>query len=144
MGHGGVRLGPLALLLAVVSICVETLCILAISTASADLRIAERYADMVKTRYELETQGQVFLGEAREAVRSGGTLAMLPDTRTDGDGITWKEIWKNDYSLTAGIRTSEDGEISVVCWQMGRVWENQTDNGNLWNGLAGSERQERP
>lgn len=134
MGHGGVRLGPLVFLLAVISICVETLDILAIATASADLRIAERYADMVKIRYELETSGQMFLGEAQETVSSGSTLDMLPDTRTDEEGVTWKEIWKNDYRLMAGIRMDEDGNLRVVCWKIGRVWEDQTDMGDLRDG----------
>ena len=134
MGHGGAGLGPLALLLAVVSICVETLAILSIATASADIRIAERHADIVKLKYGLETEGSKFLGEADEAVHSGMGLDALTDTQTDDEGVTRKEIWKDDYRLTAGVRIDEDGNLKVVCWQIGKLWENQTDMGGLWNG----------
>ncbi len=134
MGHTGIRLGPLALLLSVVSICVATLSILAIVTANADLRIAGQYADMVKTRYALETEGQVFLWEAGEAFLAGENLSLLPGTKTDEDGIIWKEIWKNNYRLTAGIRLTENGTLNVVCWRIGKPWEAETGIGNLWNG----------
>lgn len=133
MGDSGIRLGPLALLLAVISICVETLGILSIATASADLRIAGRYADTVKTRYALESDGQMFLREAEEAARSGG-IVLLPETETDDAGITWKEIWRDDYRLTAGIRADGNGNLTVVCWRIGKSWEADTDMGNLWNG----------
>ncbi len=134
MGHGGMKLGPLALLLAVVCICVETLAILAIATASANLRIAGRYADMVKIRYALEEEGQMFLQEARETVRTGKALALLPGTETDDAGVTRKEIWKNDYRLTAGVQIGRDGQLDVVCWRIGRVWKAETNKENLWNG----------
>ncbi len=134
MGHTGIRLGPLALLLAVISICVTTLAILSIATASADLRIAGQYADMVTIRYALETEGQIFLREAGEAALSGQKPALLPDTVTDDTGVTWKEIWREDWKLTAGIRSDEDGEISVVCWRIGKAWEAGTGVENLWDG----------
>lgn len=134
MRDGGVSLGPLALLLAVVSICVETLAILSIATASADMRIAERHADMVKLRYGLETEGSIFLKEADEALRLGMGLDTLPDAHTDDEGITRKEIWKGDYRLNAGVRVDENGNLKVVCWQIGKIWENRTDMGDLWNG----------
>ncbi len=134
MEHTGIRMGPLTLILAVISICASTLCILAIATANADLRIAGRYADMVKIRYALETEGQAFLCEAKEAVRSGANPSLLPDTKTDEDGVILKEIWKDDYRLTAGIRLDESGKLNVVCWKIGKVWEAETGIGNLWNG----------
>ena len=48
-----IRLLPLALLLTVISICLTVLAILTFSTAGADLRLAEKYAETVRTRYEL-------------------------------------------------------------------------------------------
>ncbi len=51
-----IKLGPLALLLAVISICLTTLAILTFTTARADLRLAQKYAETVSTRYELERE----------------------------------------------------------------------------------------
>ena len=53
MNQVPVKLGPLALLLTVISICLTTLAILTFSTARADGRLAERYAETVTLRYEL-------------------------------------------------------------------------------------------
>ena len=59
-----IRLGPLALLLTVVSICLSVLAILTFTTAWADHALAEQYGETVQTRYALEQQGQRFLAEA--------------------------------------------------------------------------------
>lgn len=133
MGHTRIRLGPLALLLAVISICVTTLGILAIATANADLRIAGKYADTVKIRYELEAAGQMFLAEADGALKAGRALSSLPDTVTDA-GVTRKEIWRGDCRLTAGIRPDEAGRLEIVSWRIGRIWEPEDGRGDLWNG----------
>ena len=42
MKHVPIKLGPLALLLAVISICLTTLALLNVSTAKADERLAEK------------------------------------------------------------------------------------------------------
>ncbi len=134
MGHTGIRMGSLVLLLAVISICAATLTILAVTTANADLRIAGQYADMVKNRYALDAEGQTFLCEAGKAVRSGTSPSLLSDTKIDEDGVILKEIWKDGYRLTAGIRFKEDGTLNVVCWKIGKPWEAGTGIGDLWNG----------
>ncbi len=134
MGHTRIRLGPLALLLAVISICMTTLGVLAITTASADLRVANKYADMVQIRYELEAEGQAFLQEANETLALGALLETLPDTATDEDGVTWKILWRDDFRLTAGIRPDDAGGFRVVCWRVGRTWEPETSMGELWDG----------
>ena len=44
-----IKLGPLALLLAVISICLTMLALLTCSTARADRRLAEKFAQTVST-----------------------------------------------------------------------------------------------
>lgn len=135
MEHTGIRLEPLMLLLAMASICVATLGILTIVTANADLRIARRYADLIKDRYALETEGQIFLCEAAEAVRSGKMPSSLYDINMDAGGVVWKEIRGEDCRLTAGIQIEKDGELDVICWRIEKIWETETGIGDLWNGL---------
>ncbi len=134
MGHTGIRLGPLAFLLAVISICMTMLGILAIATANADLRIAGKYADMVKIRYELEAEGHIFLSEAGTFAEAGAALYLLPDTETDTDGVTRKVIRREDWRLHAGIRLDEAGKIEIVSWRIDRAWEPEPGMGDLWNG----------
>ena len=77
MNQVPIRLGPLALLLTIISICMTTLSILTYTTSGADLRLAEKYADTVRVRYELEADGQAFVQEAESAVSAGLPLEVV-------------------------------------------------------------------
>ena len=110
MKHVPMRLGPIALLLTVVSICLSILAILAFTTARADVALAEKYAETVQTRYALEAQGQRFLA----------TAAPL-------DEITLTE---DDTSLT--IALDESGR--VCRWIVKKEWHQEDVIGGLWTG----------
>ena len=71
-----IKLGPLALLLTVISICLTVLAILTFTTARADMALAEKYADTIRLRYELEAEGQSFLAEA-DAAAAEGTIELI-------------------------------------------------------------------
>ena len=75
MKNPPIRLGPLALLLAVISICLTILAILTFTTARADLRLAEKYAETVQARYALEKDGQEYLAR----LNAGREAAPAPD-----------------------------------------------------------------
>lgn len=107
-----IKLGPLALLLAVISICLSTLSILNWTTARADYALAKRYAETVSIRYELEAQGQKYLSE-------------YPPTGPDT-----KAFRSNDSRLT--IVLDENG---IVSWKHEKDWEEDDSIGNLWDGL---------
>ena len=120
-----VKLGPLALLLTVVSICLTTLAILVFTTARADVRLAEKYAQTVHERYELEAEGQAYLA----GVSNDPSLLSEPDA----DGISWNTLDYEGARLIIGIKT-ENGIVRVVSWRHEREWTEDTDIGNLWNG----------
>ena len=90
-----IKLGPLALLLTVISICVTTLAILTFTTARADLRLAEKYAQTVETRYALERQGQEFLHELSETDPADYGLM---DWERDAAGIYWTDFEQDGAS----------------------------------------------
>lgn len=124
-----VKLGPLALLLTVISICLTVLAILNYSTALADSRLAQKYADTVSTRYSLEIRGQQYLQEEAED-RLAGFVSM----DEDGNGVHWKTIEENGSRLTIGL----DRNGRVVCWKHERDWTEDTNIGNLWSGFFGN------
>lgn len=134
MKHIPIRLGPLALLLTVISICMTTLSILAFSTGRADLSLASKYADTVKNRYGLEAQGMAFLKDAQEAVDQGIELSSLTDTTTDEEGVTWKRIEGEEASLSIGLIPNEDLGYEVTSWRVEKPWDAETSIGNLWTG----------
>ncbi len=112
------RLGPLALLLCVITICMTSLSMLSYANASADTRLAKRYAQTVQTRYSLEQKGQEFLKEMNDAPA--------------GDLIE-KEFTENGYQLQISLeRTGDSYEIRY--WKINKIWEEPTQIDHLWEG----------
>ncbi len=121
MNHAPVKLGPLALLLTVISICLTILAILTYTTAGADDRLAQRYAQTTTERYELEIAGQEALAEFPAGFEAGeeGTLS--------------KTIEQDGLVLTIGATPGTDGP-QVVTWKVSRQWEQDGLIHNLWDG----------
>ena len=71
-----IRLGPIAVFLTIIAAVLASLAMLTVATSRADARLAERYADVTKLRYELEADGSRFVKEAEE-YRAG--LVALPE-----------------------------------------------------------------
>lgn len=134
MRHIPIRLGPLALLLAVISICMTTLGILTFTTARADLVMAEKYAATVRDRYELEYEGQVFLKAAGDALVKEGNLSGLSGIETDENGVIWKTIVQDDTRLVIGIRPDQEKGWQIVSWKLMKAWEADESMGELWGG----------
>ena len=122
MNQVPVKLGPLALLLSVISICLTTLSILAFTTSRADMSLAEKYAETVRLRYELETEGQTFLRDAAQGAAAA---------EADEDGILRQTFRQDGSFLEVGV--TADNEI--VSWRHEREWNQDTAIGNLWMGF---------
>ena len=110
-----VRLGPLALLLTVISICLTTLAILTFTTSGADLTLARKYAETVHSRYALEEEGQTLYAERKAA----GNAALMDETLED-DGFLLH------------IKTDAAGNITE--WRHEKEWQEDSSIGNLWGG----------
>lgn len=106
-----IRLGPLALLLTIISICLTTLSILTFTTSGADLRLAEKYADTVRVRYELEAEGQAFLEEAENAAAAGLPLDAVADAEAAPGGGIRKRFEKDGTILTVQLAAGADGVL---------------------------------
>lgn len=126
-----IKLGPLALLLTVISICLTTLSILTFTTASADMRLAQRYAQTVQERYALEIKGQEYISEAEKSLAEGDNI-WLTELRRRADGSYEQVLEEGDTKLT--IRFYVVGsEIQVNAWQMIKGWQ-EDDSLNVWQG----------
>ena len=126
-----IKLGPLALLLTVICVCLTTLAILTATTARADKRLAEKYADNISSRYALEIEGQRFLADVTAAVSAGRTPEI------EGAEFSEGSIYKTFESdgVTLYVELSTDGEVSVTQWCVYKEWEEDTEIGSLWNGF---------
>lgn len=127
------RLGVLAVLLLVISVCLATLAVLTISTSQADLRLAERYADTTRQQYQREQAGQTFLREAEQALEAGVPLDTL-DGVTESEGVYEKTISLGNAALHVGIRPEETGGLTVVRWETDAQWVPREPARRLWDG----------
>ena len=134
MRHIPIRVGPLALLLTVISICMTTLGVLAFTAARADWKLAEQYADTVHIRYELEEMGQAFLRDACRALDDGEKEPAIPGTTKGEDGtLTWT-AQREEFRLTVEIAPQDGGGFRVACWTIQKDWEPEEGLGDLWLG----------
>lgn len=126
-----IRLGPLALLLTVISICLTILAILTFTTARADIRLAERYAETVQARYSLEREGQEYLSR----LNSGREAAPAPE----GDGLLRADLESGGYLLHIILQDDGEGGYEPVSWREEKIWEPNETIDNLWSGSFGTE-----
>ena len=126
MNKAPVRLGPLALLLTVISICLAILAILTFTTARADLRLAEKYAETVQARYALEQDGQEYLCRL-----SAGTEAA---PEPDEDGMRRVELERDGFLLRIALLDDGQGGWTVLSWSQEKLWKQKETIDNLWSG----------
>jgi KaiC/GvpD/RAD55 family RecA-like ATPase len=127
-----IKLGPLALLLTVISICLTTMAILHFVTARADSRLTEKYAETVESRYRLEAEGQSFLRDLDRALHSGNS-AFLDELQGDEQNVLVKRLELDDTSLEIRVRLA--GETwQVEEWRIVKDWSEDMSMGDLWPG----------
>lgn len=134
MNQVPIKLGPLALLLTVISICLTTLSILTFSTSKADHVLAQKYADTVTSRYNLMNQGEEFLRDARELAEQGMPVTSIPGTTPGPGGRTTYELEEDGMRLTISLKAAGGG-IQVLEYRVTKDWAEDTSPGNLWMGF---------
>lgn len=125
------KLGPLALLLTVISICLTILSILSFTTAGADMRLAEKYGETVSERYALEAKGQALIRDLDEGLEDG--IVAKDFEKADAEGVYESTIKEGDLSLHIGV-SIQDGTYEIISWKYEHDWVQNTDLGNLWPG----------
>ena len=115
MNTGRLRLGMLSILLSVIAACMGVLSLLSFATSMADLRLANRYAETVRIRYELEKEGRALMSD----MENGDTIK----TKIEIDG----------YRLTIEADKNSD-ETDVHIWSIEKIWVEDTAMDHLWEG----------
>lgn len=128
MRHTPIKLGPLALLLAVICICLTTLALLNFSTARADGRLAEAFARTVSVRYALESEGQALLASLDGQSLDGSW-------ERDGSGNAWRVLEQDGFRLRIGLREDGRGGYDIINWTQEREWEHDERINDLWPGV---------
>ena len=134
MNQVPVKLGPLALLLTVISICLTTLSILTFTTSRADASLAGKYAQTVTARYQLMNLGEEFLRDARDLAGQGMPVSSIPGTVPGPDGSLSYELEEDGMKLDIAIKAS-GGEVEILEYRVIKDWAEDTSPGNLWMGF---------
>ena len=125
-----IRLGPLAIFLAIITIILAMLGLLNYVTSTADAALAERYARVTATKYELEQKGSIFVSQADSILKGGGSLTEnginAQDEKKEKEG---KEIYTHieqtdGYTLTVDYSCEAEG-IRILRWRISKDWEEQ-------------------
>ena len=127
-----IRLGPIAVFLAVIAIVFASLAMLTISTSRADSALAERFAKVTALKYELEAEGQKFLQAADEFAAGAGKESLPEGAYETGDGLSYLAE-KEGYTLEIDL-VKEDSGYSVQRWQISKLWEEEDPFEDLWLG----------
>lgn len=129
-----IRLGPIAVFLAVVAVVLSTLVMLTAATSNADKVLAERFASVTKLRYEIEAEGNKFIRDYDEQVKAGAPdAASLGAEKTDG-GYS-RTIEKEGYSLNVEVSEPDaSGAYEVTKWKLSKNWNADDPFGELWKG----------
>lgn len=132
------QIGILGVLLLAVTVCLAVLAVLALTTAEADRRLAERNREVTVETYAQEREAQLWLSEADGQMKSGTALAALPGTQTQ-DGITLKVLQDGENgAFVIGLTDDGAGSYRIVLWKPVTDWTPNTEIGTLWAGEGDS------
>lgn len=130
-----IRLGPIAVFLAVVAVVLTTLAILTTATSNADRLMAERFARVTQIRYELEDEGNQYLMEVDEQAKKGRVAVASVDEELTDEGMLRKTIEKDGYVLEIEITKPDSaGNYDISKWKITKEWNAENPFGNIWQG----------
>lgn len=132
-----IRLGPIAVFLAVVTVVLSTLAVLTVSTVHADRVMAERFASVTRTRYELEAEGNNFLKEFSETAARGGDPASIEGVEAGSNGRYSYSVERDGYRLEVTLSPLDaQGHYTVTGWKIHKIWNSEDPMNNVWKGQA--------
>ena len=128
------RLWPLAIFLTVVAMVITTMALLTAATANADRAMAERFASVTQTRYQLEADADSFISEAANAHASGESYPAGGAVSLTGRGYEFYEEL-NGYSISVAITVPDgQGRYELLEWKVSKLWHSDDPSKDIWTG----------
>jgi len=129
-----IRLGPIAVFLAIVAIVLSVMAVLSTATTHADLVMAERFAEMTQQRYALEEEGTKILA-AYDRQAADGTIEAESLGLSPVEGGYRAQIEQGGYTLTMALSEPDDGgSYTVDEWKITKQWNAEDPFQNIWKG----------
>lgn len=123
MGGKRFRIGSVAVLFAVVVLCVAIFCILTSVTAVSDARMADQYGDHIQEVYDCQAMGEKWLAKA-DACFAG--LGPVPENSDMSGNQMTTQIQYGAVCLDICIEKQDTG-FRILQWDCTTQW--QPDNG---------------
>ena len=129
-----VRAGALTLVIAVVIICLAVLATLDLTTAHADLALAQKQQALLAENAAAETAGQQWLAQVDASLAGKGSLPAGTTKAADGTLAATLPVAQGKSLLVAvQPRSAGGGRFRVLRWQLQTDW--QADSSlTLWGG----------
>ena len=129
-----IRLGPIAVFLAIVAIVLSVMAVLSTATTHADRVMAERFAEMTQQRYALEAEGTKILA-AYDRQAADGTIEAESLGLSPVEGGYRAQIEQGGYTLTMALSEPDDGgSYTVDEWKITKQWNADDPFQNIWKG----------
>lgn len=135
--HRPVRTGALTLLITAVLICLAVLAVLTLTTARADLSMAEKSLAGLQEQAKLEQAGQEALAALDAALKQDAALPQGAELAADG--TVRQTLTTEEGTLQLVLEPKEpDGEDAaayrITAWRISSQWT-PDQSLDLWNGL---------
>lgn len=133
MNHS-IRLGPIAVFLAVIAVVLATLAVLTTSTTNADKVLADRYAEVTKARYLLQSRGEEFVSRFDEMSAKGKIDAEVLKLKKTKKGYS-KIIHGKGYDLKIEITSGRSADkYKISGWDIKKKWNGEDPYEKVWKG----------
>lgn len=150
---GTVRMGPVSIITLVIVLLLSVMAVLAVTTANASWKLAERQAAFTGEDYANEAAAQLVLAGVSEAAQGAGSpeearrqvAESLPDlarlagsdrgvtAQLEGSVVTVHVESELGRALDAELRINDDATVSVASWKATTLWDENTGD-VLWTG----------
>lgn len=121
------RIGSVAVLFAVVVLCVAIFGTLTVSTAVTDQRTAQRYGEYVETLTACQNQGQQWLRAVDDYLSGSGTL---PENTVQNGAELQTTLTEGNVKLVIRLNIT-GGSYEILEWRCSADWQPEED-WNLW------------
>ena len=122
--------GSITILFAVILVCVTVLAVLCVSTARADLAMAENFADATAKAYAVEAEGQRWLSRVDAALAAG---TALPEGTSEENGEIAAALSGDGVTLNIRLRPLDGAQkrYEILAWSRQAEWTQDTQL-DLW------------
>lgn len=132
--HPPIRTGTLTLLITLVAVCLAVLSVLSVSTAHADLILAEKSLQRYYQDIALQNQAQDWLGSVDQSLFYGYSIPLGEHDESGTISTALTDSTGRHLQISIVPSYAEHGpRYRIIRWQFSQLWDPDS-NLDLWDG----------